>query len=156
MVSNGHPRRQRGFTFIGVLVLAALGATTLAGFGQVWQTIRQREKERELLFIGQEFRTALDRYAAQTPGRSLRSPMTLEDLLLDPRQPGVRRHLRRIYIDPMTGRPEWGLVKGPAGEIRGVHSLSEDKPLKTTGFTRADRAFEGAQKYSDWVFMQGR
>jgi hypothetical protein len=61
-----------------------------------------------------------------------------------------------MYADPMTGSTEWGLVKGPAGEIYGVYSLSSDEPLKKSNFALADRNFEGAAKYSDWVFMQAR
>ena len=149
-------QRERGFTYIGVLVLVALVGIGLAAAGQVWHTAAKREKERELLFIGQEFRTALNRYAKHTPGKEKRAPMSLEELLRDPRHPGIQRYLRKIYVDPMTGSTEWGLVKGPAGEIHGVHSLSTDAPLKKANFALADRRFEGATKYSDWVFMQAR
>jgi type II secretory pathway pseudopilin PulG len=147
-------RRERGFTYIGVLVLVALMGIGLAAAGQVWHTAAKREKERELLFIGQEFRLALYRYAKHTPGKEKRAPMSLEELLQDPRYPGIQRYLRKIYVDPMTGGTEWGLIKGAAGEIHGVHSLSADEPLKKANFALADRRFEGAKKYSDWVFMQ--
>ena len=149
-------QRERGFTYIGVLVLVALMGIALASAGQVWHTALKREKERELLFIGQEFRLALHRYAKHTPAKERRAPMSLEELLQDPRHPDIRRYLRKIYVDPMTGGTEWGLVKGPAGEIQGVHSLSTDEPLKKANFALADRRFEGATKYSDWVFMQSR
>jgi type II secretory pathway pseudopilin PulG len=150
----GAPHRERGFTYIGVLVLVVLVGIGLAAAGQVWHTAAKREKERELLFIGNEFRVALYRYAKHTPGKDRRAPMSLEELLRDPRHPGIQRYLRKIYADPMTGGTEWGLVKGPAGEIHGVHSLSTDEPMKIAGFSVADRNFEGAKKYSDWVFMQ--
>jgi type II secretory pathway pseudopilin PulG len=149
-------QRERGFTFIGVLVLVALMGIALAAAGQIWHTAQKREKERELLFIGQEFRLALNRYAKHTPGKTRRAPLNLEELLQDPRHPGIQRYLRKMYADPMTGSTEWGLVKGPAGEIHGVHSLSGDEPLKKSNFAPADRNFEGAVKYSDWVFMQAR
>jgi type II secretory pathway pseudopilin PulG len=152
----GVVHRERGFTYIGVLVLVALMGIALAAAGQVWQTAQKREKERELLFIGQEFRLALTRYAAHTPGKTRRAPLSLDELLQDPRYPAMQRYLRRIYVDPMTGGTEWGLLKGPAGEILGVHSLSSDEPLKKSNFSRADKHFEGAKKYSDWIFMQGR
>lgn len=152
----GALQRERGFTYIGVLVLVALMGIGLAAAGEVWQTMQKREKERELLFIGQEFRLALARYASHTPAKMRRAPLTLEELLQDPRHPGMQRYLRKIYVDPMTGSTEWGLVKGPAGEIYGVHSQSADEPLKKSNFARADRSFEGATKYSDWVFMQAR
>lgn len=149
-------RRQRGFTYIGALVLVALLGIGLAAAGQVWHTAQKREKERELLFIGQQFRLALYQYAKQTPDKGKRAPSSLEELLRDPRHPVTLRHLRKIYPDPMTGTAEWGLVKGPGGEILGVHSLSAEEPLKKANFALADRRFEGTKKYSDWVFMQGR
>jgi type II secretory pathway pseudopilin PulG len=145
--------RLGGFTYIGVLVMVALMGIALAAAGQVWHTMQRRDKERELLFIGQQFRLALDRYARNTPAKGVRAPLHLDELLEDPRHPDVRRYLRKIYLDPMTGRADWGLVTGPAGEIHGVHSLSEDTPLKQAGFALADRRFEGMSKYSEWVFM---
>lgn len=146
-------RREGGFTYIGVLVLVALMGIALAAMGQIWHTLQQREKEQELLFIGQQFRLAFMRYAQNAPGQTGRSPMQLEDLLKDPRAPGVQRYLRKIYIDPMTGSADWGLITGPNGEIYGVHSLSDDEPLKKGNFALADRQFEGKTKYSEWVFM---
>jgi hypothetical protein len=53
----------------------------------------------------------------------------------------------------MTGRAEWGLLTGPAGEIFGVYSLSDDEPLKQANFRLAEKDFEGKVKYSEWVFM---
>ena len=62
------------------------------------------------------------------------------------------RYLRRLQPDPITGK-EWALVKAPDGGILGVHSASEDTPFKISGFKLRDRAFDGAQKYSDWKFV---
>jgi type II secretory pathway pseudopilin PulG len=143
----------QGFTYIGVLVLVALMGIALAATGQVWHTAQQREKEQELLFIGHQFQLALDQYAKHTPVRGRRQPLQLEELLKDPRHPEVQRYLRKIYPDPMTGSAEWGLIVGPNGEILGVHSLSDDEPVKKSSFGLADRLFEGKMKYSDWVFM---
>ena len=80
-------------------------------------------------------------------------PRTFQDLLKDPRQAGVRRHLRQLYPDPMTNSPEWGIVKGPDGGIMGVYTKSEEKPYKVTNFKLRDRDFEKAAKYSDWKFV---
>jgi len=146
------PRRERGFTYIGVLVVVVLMGIALASAGEVWHTMQQREKEQQLLFIGHQFRLALKRYADHTPAKGRRQPLHLEELLLDPRHPGIQRYLRQIYLDPMTGSPEWGLITGPGGEIYGVHSLGEGEPLKKGHFDLADRHFEGSMKYSDWVF----
>jgi hypothetical protein len=79
-------------------------------------------------------------------------PRQLEDLLVDRRAGGVRRHLRKIYADPLTGRLEWGLVKHPDGSIAGVFSLAPGTPIKQGGFDAHRAAFESAKRYSDWTF----
>lgn len=145
--------RMRGFGYIGLLILVAMMSAALAGAGEVWHTAQQREKEQELLFAGGQFRRAIAQYYANTPGKARRYPLHLEELLKDPRHPGVRRYLRKIYLDPMTGKAEWGLVTGPGGEIYGVYSRSQDAPLKQAGFRLVEKDFEGRTKYSEWVFM---
>lgn len=152
----GHPPRrqkQEGFTYLGLMALIVIMGVMLASAGEVWHTAMKREKERELLFVGNQFRRALERYYAYTPGQARRQPLSLEELLRDPRYPGTQRYLRRIYADPITGRAEWGLIKGPGGEIYGVHSLSNEEPLKKGNFSLADAMFENMKRYSDWVFM---
>lgn len=148
-----HTRRESGFTYFVLLAVVASMGFVLATAGEVWHTALKREKERELLFVGDQFRRAFNLYNLHTPGKARSYPLSLEELLKDPRYPGVQRYLRKIYADPMTGRTQWGLIKGPNGEVFGVHSLSEDEPLKKSGFSLADAKFKGRTKYSDWVFM---
>jgi type II secretory pathway pseudopilin PulG len=142
-----------GFTYIALLFLIVIMGVVLASAGEVWHTAVQREKEQELLFVGDQFRSAIDRYARHTPPGSGRFPMNLEDLLKDPRSPDTRRYLRKVYNDPITGSSNWGLLKGPGGEIFGVYSLSEGEPVKKRNFSFADTSFEDKMKYADWVFM---
>jgi type II secretory pathway pseudopilin PulG len=144
------PSAQFGFTYIGLLILIAIAGVALAGVGQLWSTASKRDKEAQLLFVGDEFRRAIGSYYEGSPGVH-QFPPSLEELLEDRRLPVVRRHLRKIYVDPMTGSKEWGLVKHGNG-ILGVHSLSEDKPLKTANFRPEDAAFEGSGAYTDWNF----
>jgi len=146
-------RCETGFTYIGILIAMALFGVALAATGELWRTAAQREREQELLFAGSQFRSAFLSYYGATPAGKPRYPRALEDLLEDHRFPVVRRHLRRIYPDPMTGTPEWGLVDAPGGGIAGVHSRSEAKPLKTGNFSPQDLKFEGAERYSDWKFV---
>lgn len=148
-----HACREGGFTYLVLLAVVAVMGVVLAAAGEVWHTALKREKEQELLFVGNQFQRALNLYRMHTQGNARPYPMSLEDLLKDPRAPGVQRYLRKIYADPFTGSTRWGLIKGPNGEIFGVHSLSEDEPLKKSGFSLADSKFEGRTKYSDWVFM---
>jgi type II secretory pathway pseudopilin PulG len=142
--------RARGFTYLTVLFMVAILAGGLALIGEVWHTSAAREKEAELLFAGHQYRKAIERYYLSGPQRQY--PRALDDLLKDPRRPGTERYLRRLYPDPVTNAP-FVLVKAPDGGILGVHSASEEKPLKTAGFKARDAAFEGAGKYADWKFV---
>lgn len=144
-------RRAFGFTYMTVLFIVAILGGGLALTGEVWHTSAMREKEAELLHIGNHYRKAIQRYYLSGPQRQY--PRSLDDLLKDPRQPGTVRYLRKLYPDPITGKEEWGLVKAPDGGILGVHSVSDETPFKTAGFKLRDRTFEGAQKYSDWKFL---
>ncbi|MFZ1909200.1 MAG: type II secretion system protein [Burkholderiales bacterium] len=144
---------QRGFTYIGVLILVAIMGVLLSLAGRVWHTEAVRGREAQLLFVGDQYREAIRRYAEATPAGAARYPRALSDLLLDARKPEVERYLRRLYADPITGGSEWGLVKAPDGGIAGVYSLSDAKPLKQANFPPADAAFEGSGKYADWQFV---
>jgi type II secretory pathway pseudopilin PulG len=145
--------REDGFTYLGLMIAVVIMGLVQASLAEAWHAGAQREKEKELLFAGNQMRAALNLYYAHSPARSLRHPLRLEDLLLDSRTPSNQRYLRKIYLDPVTGKPEWGIIRGAGGEIYGVHSLSEARPLKQGGFARANRNFAGAQKYSEWLFM---
>ena len=142
--------RQRGFTYLAVLFLVAMMAGGLALAGEVWHTSAMREKEADLLHVGNEYRKAIERYYLSG---TRQYPKNLADLVKDPRQPGTVRHLRRLYPDPITGKDEWGLVKADDGGIAGVYSTSEAAPLKTGGFAVRDASFEGKTKYADWQFV---
>ena len=151
--SRGRRARAGGFTYLGLLAMIAVLGVALVATGEVWHTAQKREKERELLHIGDQFRRAIESYYKHTPGQALRYPLSLEDLLMDPRYPSVHRYLRKVYRDPLTGSEQWGLLKGPEGGIYGVYSLSEQEPLKQGNFSPANRNFEGKTKYAEWVFM---
>jgi type II secretory pathway pseudopilin PulG len=146
-------RRTGGFTYVGLLLFIALMGAGLAILGQVWATYLQREKERELLFIGREYQRALTLYYQKNGGLPDRHPKKLEDLLYDGNQLPPQRYLRKVYRDPMTGSAAWGLVKTEADGIIGVYSLSEAEPLKKTGFPRGFVDFAEARQYADWKFM---
>jgi hypothetical protein len=135
--------RQGGFTYLAALLLVAVTGAGLVSAVELWSHARQREKEAELLWIGEQFRQAIGLYYQRSPGAIKRYPEKLEDLLEDKRHLTIARYLRRVYVDPMTGKAEWGLVKAPGGGIMGVHSLSRVEPI---------RRFEGAESYLNWRF----
>jgi type II secretory pathway pseudopilin PulG len=142
--------KQQGFTYLTLLFALAILSGGLALAGEVWETSARREKEAELLHVGNEYRKAIERYVSSG---NKQYPRNLSDLVKDPRQPGTVRHLRKLYPDPVTGKDEWGLVKAGDGGIAGVYSLSEAAPLKTGGFAVRDASFEGKAKYADWQFI---
>ena len=148
--ASGYRSYNVGFTYLTAIFMVALMGANLALVAELWETAAAREKEAELLYIGHQYRLAIQGYYLSGPQQY---PRTLEVLLNDPRSPTTRRHLRRLYPDPITGTSEWALVKGPDGGIMGVHSRSEDQPVKVTNFKLRDRDFEGAKKYSDWKFV---
>jgi type II secretory pathway pseudopilin PulG len=153
-------RFHAGFTYVGLLIAIVFFGLGSVGAARVLASSERAEREAELLFLGNQFRQAIASYYAAGQGAA-RFPEKLDDLLLDPRFPATRRHLRRIPVDPVTGTSEWGLVPAPQGGIMGVHSLSEREPMKRANFDFADRAFEEVAKaatdrpysYRDWQFV---
>jgi hypothetical protein len=76
----------------------------------------------------------------------------LQDLVEDRRYITVERHLRKIYVDPITGKRDWGLITDVNGAIVGVYSQSREVPLKRDNFPEIFGAFAQAGHYSDWKF----
>ena len=118
------PRRacQRGFTYLWLLFVLAAGAGGLASLGQRASIAVQRDREAELIFRGVEIARAISTYRAATPGLAKTLPASLQDLLDDRRGPRPVRHLRRVYVDPFTGKADWILITTSDGRISGVHS----------------------------------
>ncbi len=220
-------RRQSGFTYLALLFAVALIGTSLGIVGQLWHMEMQREKEAQLLWVGNQYRQAIEQYwrAGQTRGGAGANPVgvgvpaavtvqgggvtgvggtggvgnnipndpnaqagvnavpagipgvapvaggnglqagagavggagpfpaKLEDLLSDPRFQQVRRYLRRLYPDPITGKADWVPIIGAGGGIVGVRSASEDHPIKQENFRPSDIAFTRKTRYADWAFI---
>jgi type II secretory pathway pseudopilin PulG len=142
--------REGGFTYIGLLVLIALIGFALSVVGQVAATTAQREREKQLLFVGHAYRDAIRRYVMQHG----RYPTTLADLLESPTPSGQPAHyLRRLYPDPMMRDADWVLVPALGGGIMGIASSSQQAPIKRAGFDDADLGFGDAETYGDWMFI---
>jgi type II secretory pathway pseudopilin PulG len=146
-------REDAGLTYLGVLILTAMLTASIAAAGILWYVAQQRQREHDLLFIGNQFRLAIGRYYLNQSGPQKEYPKRLEDLLRDPRHPGSIRYLRKLYVDPMTGSTDWGLLKTPDGSILGVYSKSTRKPIKNAMFRPVDRHLERKAKYSEWKFV---
>jgi len=149
---------QGGFTYVGLIVFVAVVGLVGAATLKVESLIRRAQAEEELLEVGAEFTRALKSYAEATPRGQPQQPPSLKELLRDPRFREPRRHLRKIYIDPITGKDQWGIIylSGDKGVI-GVHSLSDTKPLKIGNFDSRFQGFDNADLISDWRFtMSGQ
>ncbi|MFK3738608.1 type II secretion system protein [Massilia sp. TN1-12] len=147
--------REAGFTYLGLIVTLAIiglvGAATL----KVEALLRRAAAEQELLETGAAFSAALKSYADATPRGQPTQPPSLKDLLKDPRFPGVRRHLRKMFVDPVTGKAEWGIVWANPGNETGVlavYSLSQAQPLKQANFDARFANLEGKEHLSEWKF----
>ena len=146
-------KKQAGFTYMGLLMVVAIAGIGMSGVGIVWHQESQREREKELLFIGAEYRKAIGSYYENSPSGIKQYPQTLQELLLDKRFPAIKRHIRQLYADPFAkGNEKWNLVL-EQGQIKGVYSTAELKPIKKFGFSVADESFSDASTYSDWRFI---
>lgn len=145
--------RAGGFTYLSLIIVVAIIGMVAATGLKLGSVVQRSLLEEELLHIGAEFSDALQSYADATPAGQPRQPPSLKELLRDPRFPGVRRHLRKIYVDPMTGSAEWGIVylADKVGVV-GVYSLSEAQPVKIGNFPSRFQGFSGKSHLSEWKF----
>jgi general secretion pathway protein G len=133
---------------VTILAILASAALPIARFKV------KREKERELRRDLWEMRDAIDRYkdaadknAFQIKLDSQGYPPDLDKLVTGEEVQGKKlRFLRKIPVDPMTGKAEWGLRSmqdDPKSDSFGGQNVF-DVYTKSTG-----TALDGT-KYSDW------
>ena len=145
--------KQQGVILLGVLVaVVVLGLlSTIVVMG--WKTQTQKSKEQELLWRGNQYRRAIESYYTfAQQGDQVSLPSRLDNLIRDQRSVTTVKHLRRLYVDPMTGK-DWQTIKNTSGKIIGVKSGSSLEPFKKKGFCEENKAFAGKNKYSEWHFV---
>jgi type II secretory pathway pseudopilin PulG len=153
MQNGKRAQREQGFVYIALLIGLTVIGIGLGATSEVWSQSRQREKEAELLFLGNQFRQAITSFYQQSPPAARRFPNALEELVDDLRAPDKpAHHLRKLYADPITGETKWGEVRLASGQLVGVYSLSNETPLKVFGFALRDKDFVEKGRYSEWVF----
>ena len=133
-------------------MVMAISGIGMAGVGIVWHQDAQRAREKELLFIGDEYRKAIGSYYENSLGDAKQFPATVEDLIIDKRFPSTKRHLRKLYKDPMTFGQSLQLIL-QQGQIVGVFSASKQAPIKKIDFPLQYETFGEAAEYSDWKFI---
>lgn len=147
------PRRQQGMLLLGVLVFIAIGTLMVSNASQRWADARQRDAEEDLLYVGLQYRKAIESYYFRSPPGRRQFPSRLQDLVQDPRFPQPVRHIRRLWPDPLAPDSEWGLIR-QNGMIVGIYSQASGEPFRTANFDPAlpQQLFGNAKSYKDWRF----
>lgn len=79
-------------------------------------------------------------------------PKSFDELLKDQRGVNPKKHLRKLYKDPIT-KGEWDTIQDKAEKIVGVRSKRGKELLKKAGFSNEYKIFEAKTKYSEWEFI---
>ena len=149
------PRRaERGLTLVELIVTVAILTILASAAVPVARFKMKRDRERELRRDLWEMRDAIDHYkdaadrgAFQTKVDSQNYPPDLDTLVNGVDVQGKKvRFLRRVPVDPMTGKSEWGMRSmqdDPTSDSFGGQSVF-DVYSKSQG-----TALDGT-KYSDW------
>lgn len=146
-------KRSGGFTYLALLFFVAIAGAIASSVGVIWSTESQRSKEQQLLYVGGQYRLAIQSYYEKTPGTVKRYPPNFNELLLDTRQAGTVHHLRRLFRDPINNGVDWGILRAPDGGIMGVYSLSTMTAIRRGGTLPmlADRV--QGKTYAEWRFV---
>ncbi len=145
---------QRGLTLVELIVaITIMGILAAAALPVAKLTVR-REKERELRRDLWDMRDAIDRYK-DAADRGLFQiklgtegyPPDLDTLVQGVDIAGKKvRFLRRIPVDPMTGKAEWGM-----------RSMADDPDSDSWGgqnvfdvFSKSEGTAIDGTKYKDW------
>lgn len=150
----GSPRAgaARGVTYVWMLALLALMGIALSVVGPLWSDAVRREREQDLLRVGQLYARALRTYQEAGPGSVKPYPETLEALLEDRRHLGTHRYLRKLYPDPIDPSRPWGLVRDSSNGIRGIYSTSLLPPLRREALDLGEVKLPAARSYQEWIF----
>jgi general secretion pathway protein G len=152
-------RQQCGLTLVELIIAIAILGVLAVMLLPMARVNAKRDRERELRRDLWAMRSAIDRYkdladqnAFQTKVDSFGYPPDLDTLVKGQDIHGVKiKFLRRIPVDPMTGKDEWGLRSmqdEPDSDSWGgqnvfdVYSKSEAEALDSTK--------EHKDQYKDW------
>jgi len=151
----GSPRgREAGLTLVELIVTVAILAIVASAAVPVARFQVKREKERELRYDLWQMRDAIHHYkdaadknAFQTKVDSQNYPPDLQTLVDGVDVQGKKvRFLRRIPIDPMTNKADWGMRSmqdDPTSDSWGGQSVFDV-------YSKSDGTALDGTKYSDW------
>jgi len=144
---------EKGFTYPAALALIVIVSVSLMVVQKQWSTIVKRDREKELFFRAGQIVQAIGSFYNASSKGSQQYPRSLKVLLKDNRSLGLKRHLRKIYKEPMTEDGQWGIIYDGRGGIKGVFSKSMTEPLKKGNFPEIYKSFENKKRYLEWKFV---
>jgi general secretion pathway protein G len=145
---------ERGLTLVELIVTVAILSILASAAVPIARFQVKRQNERELRRDLWEMRDAIDHYkdaadmhAFQTKVDSQNYPPDLDTLVNGVDVQGKKvKFLRRIPVDPMTGKTEWGL-----------HSMQDDSTSDSFGgqsvfdvYSKSQGTALDGTKYSTW------
>ncbi len=151
---TGISRREAGVTLVELIITVAILSILASAAVPITRFEHKREKERELRYDLWTLRAAIDKYkdaadrqAFQTKVDSYNYPPDLATLVKGVDVQGKKvKFLRRIPIDPMTGKDEWGM-----------RSMQDDADATSFGgqnlfdiYSKSDGTALDGTKYSTW------
>ena len=147
-----------GFTYLAAIVFVTIMGIMLGAVGQSVSIYMKREKEKELIFRGLQYRDAIERWNKANRG-PLRDLKDLEGTTLSSSiNRSADRFIRKLYKDPITGG-DWKTLPSPPDPIQGIYGVaspSDREPFKQSNFPQVLEAFDGKKKYSEWEFIYRR
>lgn len=153
-VTSRHRSGESGLTLVELLVTVAILAILASAAIPLTRFQVKREKERELHYDLWQMRDAIDHYkdaadrnAFQTKVDSFNYPPDLQTLVNGVDVQGKKvRFLRRIPLDPMTGKDDWGM-----------RAMQDDPNSDSWGgqnvfdvFSKSDGTALNGTKYNTW------
>ena len=147
-------RGEAGLTLVELIVTVAILAILASAAIPLTRFTVKREKERELRYDLWQMRDAIDHYkdaadrnAFQTKVDSFNYPPDLQTLVDGVDVQGKKvRFLRRIPVDPMTGKDDWGMramQDDPTSDSWGGQNVFDV-------YTKSDGTALNGTKYNTW------
>jgi type II secretory pathway pseudopilin PulG len=148
----------QGYALAALLVMVSVMAVLLSTAVPAWSTLRQREREAELVFRGEQYARAIAHYQ-QAFGNA--PPPSLDALVTE-------GFLRRRYTDPMVPGGDFvpltagaALGAGEGGEtMAALETLSQSTGglggivgVTSSSSAASLRDYNGARQYNQWLFL---